>query len=269
MTTRSPSCWPVPISSPMRWRGHRCAVAKGGPLLLQPPGALDPRVAAEIDRVLDENGVVHILGGPAALDTSLDVALQAKGYDVFRHAGADRYETAVEIADAVSPTPGSIMLTPAPISPMRSPLARRPPSATVSCCSRPAPRWPRRPRPTAPRTRRRHVRHRRCRPRRPRPMPSVGRRRPVRNPRGSWPPRCSRHRSRSASPAAPASPTRWRAARTSAASGRCCSPTPTRSPPPTQQYLEARKGSLDAVVIYGGAAAVSSAVETAIRAIIE
>jgi hypothetical protein len=91
--------------------GTPLAVAKFGPLLLQPPGPLDQRVSAEIDRVLDENGEVHILGGPAALDPSLDAALQAKGYDVFRHAGNDRYETAVAIADAVSLTPSSIMLT--------------------------------------------------------------------------------------------------------------------------------------------------------------
>jgi hypothetical protein len=92
--------------------GTPLAVASFGPLLLQPPGDLDSRVAAEIDRVLpDTDGVVHILGGNAAVSPNIDTALEAKGYEVVRHAGDDRYSTAIAVADAVTPAPEAILIT--------------------------------------------------------------------------------------------------------------------------------------------------------------
>lgn len=79
--------------------GTPLAVAKGGPLLLNPTGALDSRVKTEIQRVLPGGKTVYLLGGPAALDPSIDAALRALGYDVVRYGGLTRYETAAIVAD--------------------------------------------------------------------------------------------------------------------------------------------------------------------------
>jgi putative cell wall-binding protein len=82
----------------------------GGPLaakldapLLITPGAsssqsLDPRVLAEIERVLPEGKTVYILGGDLALSPAIDTTLEGVGYSVVREAGADEYATAVDIA---------------------------------------------------------------------------------------------------------------------------------------------------------------------------
>src|ERR1700678_3371829 len=64
--------------------GGPLAAKVGGPLLITPGAsitpALDPRVEAEIQRVLDPGGTVYILGGPLALDPAIDAALQGLGY---------------------------------------------------------------------------------------------------------------------------------------------------------------------------------------------
>jgi Protein of unknown function (DUF4232)/ell wall binding domain 2 (CWB2) len=81
--------------------GAPLAAAKSGPLLLTTPTGLDPIVATEIMRVLPAGGTVYILGGAAAVAMSVDAALVAKGFQVQRLFGADRFATAVAVAGAL------------------------------------------------------------------------------------------------------------------------------------------------------------------------
>jgi hypothetical protein len=81
--------------------GTPLAVAKHAPLLLTPPSALDPAVAAEIQRVLPKGGSVYLLGGSAALSDATASAVQAMGYSVNRLSGSTRFGTAVAIAGAL------------------------------------------------------------------------------------------------------------------------------------------------------------------------
>lgn len=80
--------------------GGPLADALDAPLLLTSNDRLDPRVAAAIDRLDPDD--VFLLGGTAALDPSVDDALEGAGYDTTRLAGADRYATAVEIDDRIN-----------------------------------------------------------------------------------------------------------------------------------------------------------------------
>lgn len=81
--------------------GVPLAAAGNGPLLLTPPTILDGRVLTEIQRVLAVGGTVHLLGGPAALDVSIDDAIGEAGFVVARHGGADRFATALAVAAAL------------------------------------------------------------------------------------------------------------------------------------------------------------------------
>ena len=90
--------------------GSTLATAKQGPLLMTPPGSLNPTTAAEIKRVLGANGgTVYILGSTDAISTSVATAVQKLGgavpYATVRLQGANRYGTAVAIAKAISPHP--------------------------------------------------------------------------------------------------------------------------------------------------------------------
>jgi len=86
--------------------GTPLAVAVGGPLLLSPPAALDPVVAAEISRVLPPGGTVYLLGGDAALSSAVAAQVAALGDVAQRVAGADRFATAVAVAAALGdPSP--------------------------------------------------------------------------------------------------------------------------------------------------------------------
>ena len=80
----------------------------GTPLLLVDPsdptgvGVANQKVKAEIARVLASGGTVHVLGGEAAVPTTLANALNPAGATaVDRIAGATRYETSVKIAGAL------------------------------------------------------------------------------------------------------------------------------------------------------------------------
>lgn len=73
----------------------------GGPLLLTPSDNLDSRVLEEIRRVLPAGGHVHMLGGPGALSPNGEAELRAAGFTVVRHAGEDRFETALVVAAAL------------------------------------------------------------------------------------------------------------------------------------------------------------------------
>jgi acetyl esterase/lipase/putative cell wall-binding protein len=79
-----------------------------GPILFTPGGpaaALPPAVEAEIARVLpapngcDGGGEVDLLGGTAAISSTVEGALRERGYCVVRIAGDDRVSTAVQIAE--------------------------------------------------------------------------------------------------------------------------------------------------------------------------
>jgi hypothetical protein len=89
--------------------GAPLAVVAGGPVLLSPSDALDPRVEAEIRRVVPSTAPVHLLGGTAALSAGVEARLRALGCAVVRHAGAARYETAVQVAAALG-QPGRVVL---------------------------------------------------------------------------------------------------------------------------------------------------------------
>ncbi len=88
--------------------GAPLAAAKGGPLLLTPTASLDSRVQAEIVRVLPVGGTVYVLGGPAAVDLSVDAALSNAGMKVLRLAGANRFATAAAVADTGLGNPTTI-----------------------------------------------------------------------------------------------------------------------------------------------------------------
>ncbi len=85
--------------------GGPLAAAMGGPLLITPGASLstslDPRVQAEIQRVLPGGDTVYILGGDLAVSPDIDIALENLGYKVVRVAGADEYATAVDIAETL------------------------------------------------------------------------------------------------------------------------------------------------------------------------
>lgn len=81
--------------------GVPLAAANHAPMLLTPSSGLTSALAAEISRVLPIGHTVFVLGGPASLSPSIDLQLQSMGYVPVRVAGASRYETAVKIANAL------------------------------------------------------------------------------------------------------------------------------------------------------------------------
>jgi putative cell wall-binding protein len=89
--------------------GTPLAAALNAPLLLTPGDSLDPRVSNEIAALLPPGATVHLLGGTGALSPFVESSLTNAGYKVRRLAGADRYATAVAIAEAIG-TPRGILL---------------------------------------------------------------------------------------------------------------------------------------------------------------
>jgi hypothetical protein len=85
--------------------GGPLAAKLGGPLLITPGASqsatLDPRVLAEIQRVLPVGGTVDILGGELAISPGVAEELMSIGYNVMREGGVDEYATAVDIAEAL------------------------------------------------------------------------------------------------------------------------------------------------------------------------
>lgn len=93
--------------------GAVLARVAGGPLLLTPRDTLDPRVDAEIRRVLGPAPVncqnlhggneaqIYLLGGTAALAEDVEIALIRAGYCTKRVSGPSRYETSVAVATQV------------------------------------------------------------------------------------------------------------------------------------------------------------------------
>jgi putative cell wall-binding protein len=87
--------------------GGPLAAAKHGPLLLTSSASLDPVAKAEIQRVLKPGGTVYLLGGTAALSSSVSSAVSALGFGAVRLSGADRFGTAIAIAGALG-NPGTV-----------------------------------------------------------------------------------------------------------------------------------------------------------------
>jgi len=91
--------------------GTALAIQKGGPLLLTHGSSLDAKVGIELARILSPGATVYLLGGPAALSPAIADTVQRLGYNPVRLGGADRYDTAVAIATAISGTnPKTILL---------------------------------------------------------------------------------------------------------------------------------------------------------------
>jgi putative cell wall-binding protein len=82
--------------------GTPMATTALGPLLLTPTAALDSRTKQEIDRVLKPGGEVVVLGGTAAISGNVAITLRNSGYTVTRLAGVNRYATAVRIANQIA-----------------------------------------------------------------------------------------------------------------------------------------------------------------------
>lgn len=95
--------------------GIPLASYRHAPLLVTPGGSgatLDPRVAAEIQRVLGPGTgkTVYLLGGTAALPQGIaDYITKTLHYRVVRYAGTDRYATALTIAKTGLDNPGRIV----------------------------------------------------------------------------------------------------------------------------------------------------------------
>lgn len=81
------------VAGPVSAYGHH-------PVLLTPPGHLDPGVEA----YLTSHGASHVvlMGGTAALSSSVERSLRSVGLGVTRMGGATRFHTAVEMSDLVA-----------------------------------------------------------------------------------------------------------------------------------------------------------------------
>ncbi|PRX48663.1 putative cell wall binding repeat protein [Prauserella shujinwangii] len=84
--------------------GGPLAAYVNGPLLLNSPDRLLPEVKAEIQRVLAPGGKVFLLGGTGSLSAGVRSAITAMGYQTERIAGANRFETAIRIAERMPTT---------------------------------------------------------------------------------------------------------------------------------------------------------------------
>jgi hypothetical protein len=90
--------------------GSALAVVKQGPLLITPPSGLHAAAEAEINRVLGGTGTVYLLGGTIALSANVENRLKSLGYTTVRLAGATEYDTAIAVANAITPTPQAVIL---------------------------------------------------------------------------------------------------------------------------------------------------------------
>jgi putative cell wall-binding protein len=89
--------------------GAAYAASSESPVLLTAPDMLDPRVRDFLVSLGD--GVeVHVAGGTAAVSDAVLAEVASLGVEVERLSGEDRYETAVEIAEALFPAPSAVAL---------------------------------------------------------------------------------------------------------------------------------------------------------------
>ncbi len=89
--------------------GTALAAAKNAPLLFVEGSSLTPETQAGIVRVLPAGGTVYLLGGTAAIPDSIATKLTGLGFNVVRYAGTDRYDTALKVATALG-SPSTVFL---------------------------------------------------------------------------------------------------------------------------------------------------------------
>jgi hypothetical protein len=87
--------------------GGPLAAAVDGPVLITPSSELRVDVLAEIERVLPTGETVYVLGSYDALSAGVESALVAAGYQTIRFAGANRFETSLLIAEEIESVAGS------------------------------------------------------------------------------------------------------------------------------------------------------------------
>ena len=90
--------------------GTPLAVDREAPLLLTSSDRLDDAVAAEIERVLPRGAFVYLLGGTAALSDAVAAEVDALGYRPVRYGGANRFATAVAIAEQGLGSPDTLLV---------------------------------------------------------------------------------------------------------------------------------------------------------------
>ncbi|WP_344670789.1 cell wall-binding repeat-containing protein [Catenulispora yoronensis] len=81
-----------------------------GPLLLTETATLTKATADEITRILPKGKTVYILGGNVAVSPNVQNQLQRLGYTVQRFGGADRYGTALDIANRGMGAPHQVIV---------------------------------------------------------------------------------------------------------------------------------------------------------------
>jgi putative cell wall-binding protein len=89
--------------------GTALATARNAPLLFANGGALTAGTVTEIQRVLPAGGTVYLLGGLAAVPASVATTLTGLGFVVVRYGGADRFGTSLLVADALG-DPSTVLL---------------------------------------------------------------------------------------------------------------------------------------------------------------
>ncbi|MEZ0106328.1 hypothetical protein ABH920_000309 [Catenulispora sp. EB89] len=100
------------LNYPDALSGGPLAAKKGGPLLLTDGSAthLDPRVLAEIQRVLPHGGAIHVLGGDSAMNPAIVSQLKSLGYAVTQYKGVNRADTALRVARDGMGSPQHVVL---------------------------------------------------------------------------------------------------------------------------------------------------------------
>ena len=89
--------------------GTALAAARNAPLLFANGGALTLATQAEIQRVLPAGGTVYLLGGTAAIPATVATTLTSLGFVPVRYAGTDRFGTALAVAGALA-DPSTVLL---------------------------------------------------------------------------------------------------------------------------------------------------------------
>lgn len=90
--------------------GTPLAAARNAPLLLSETAALNATTTAEVRRAAPAGATVYLVGGTAALSASVEASVRSLGYNAVRYGGADRYETAVQVASAGLGNPTGLLL---------------------------------------------------------------------------------------------------------------------------------------------------------------
>ncbi|HHU10275.1 MAG TPA: SpoIID/LytB domain-containing protein [Intrasporangiaceae bacterium] len=82
--------------------GGPLAGAVAGPILLTRVGSLPPATVAELDRRRTRLTTAYVLGGQGAVSATVVRALEARGLEVVRLGGSDRFETARRVAAEIA-----------------------------------------------------------------------------------------------------------------------------------------------------------------------